>query len=124
MSLWHHRLHHAPLQCLMNVSFLDFTNKPDSSLRCNGCQFAKNKRSMYSVNINKRSNCPFDLIHSDVWFSPVTSIHGHQYFVTFIDDETRVTWVYLLKSKDEVLYTFKTYHKIIEVKFDKSIKAF
>ena len=31
--------------------------------------------------------------------------------MTFIDDATRVTWVYLLKSKDEVLHCFRTYQK-------------
>ena len=105
MSLWHRCLGHAPLQCLRNISFLNFANKPDSSLKCDACQFAKNKRSVYSVNVNKRSTCPFELIHSDVWYAPVTLIHGHRYFVTsFDDDVTRVTWLYLLKSKNEVLH--------------------
>ena len=121
VTLWHHHLGHAPLQCLRNIPFLSFANKRDSLLRCDACQFAKNKRSVYSVNINKRSNCPFNLIHYDVWYAPVTSICGHRYFVTFIDDATRVTWVYLLKSKDEVFHVFQTYHKMVEVKFDKRI---
>ena len=41
--------------------------------------------------------------------------------MTLIDDATRA---YLLKSKDEVLHIFQTYHKMIEVKFEKRIKAF
>ena len=53
-------------QYLKNIHFLDFSNKHDSSLRFDASQFAKNKRSMYSININKRSTYPFDLIHSNI----------------------------------------------------------
>ena len=124
VALWHRRLRHAPRQCLRNISFLIFQMNPGSILRCDACQLSKNKRLVYSININKRSTPSFDLIHSDVWYATIPSIYGHQYFVTLIDDVTRVTWVYLLKSKDEVFHTFQTYHKMIKVKFDKQIKAF
>ena len=46
---------------------------------------------MYSMNINRRSTSPFDVVHSDVWYAPVVSVYGHCHFVTFIDDATRVT---------------------------------
>ena len=59
-----------------------------SGLRCDACQFAKNKRTVYSVNFNKRNTSPCDLIHSDVWYAPVVSIFGHHYLITFIDDAT------------------------------------
>ena len=115
---------HAPVQCLRNFSFLNMKNKNDSILRCDTCQYAKNKRTVYSVNINKNNTGPFDLVHSDVWNAPVISIYGHRFFVIFIDDATWVTWVYLMKSKDEVFRIFTTYHKMVEVMFDKKIKAF
>jgi hypothetical protein len=43
-------------------------------------------------------------VHSDVWGSPsnVPILSGSRWFVTFIDDCTRVTWVSLIKSKGEV----------------------
>ena len=85
------------------------------------CQ--KNKRTVYSMNLNKRHTGPFDLIHSDVWFAHVVSIYGRRYFITLIDDAIWVTWVYLMKSKNEVLHIFKTYCKMVEVHFNKGIKA-
>ncbi|GKE47867.1 ribonuclease H-like domain-containing protein [Tanacetum coccineum] len=33
----------------------------------------------------------------------VTSFEGFRYFLTVVDDYTRVVWVYLIKSKDEIL---------------------
>lgn len=48
----------------------------------------------------------------------------HHYFVTFIDDATKCTWVYLMKPKDKFLREFKAYHKMIETKFDRKIKVF
>ena len=40
----------------------------------------------------------------------VSSLGGSQYYVTFIDDFTRYTTVYFLKTKDEVLEKFKEFH--------------
>ena len=34
------------------------------------------------------------------------SLGGANYFLTFIDDETRYVWVYVLKTKDEVFKYF------------------
>jgi len=40
------------------------------------------------------------IVHSDVWGpSKIATIGGAHWFVTFIDDCTRMTWVALLKSK-------------------------
>ena len=41
-----------------------------------------------------------ELVYSDVCGPiEVESLGGYKYFVTFIDDASRKTWVYLLKSK-------------------------
>ena len=44
-----------------------------------------------------------DMIHSDV-YGPmyVKSFGGASYYVSFIDDYSHKTWVYLMKIKDEV----------------------
>ena len=67
--------------------------------------------SVYPVSINKRSVFSFDLIYSNVWYAPLASIYGHWYFVTFVDHASRRTWVFLLKSKGEILNVLKTYYK-------------
>ncbi len=56
-----------------------------------------------------------ELIHSDVCGPmPSSSISGYVYYVSFIDDYSRKTWLYLLKSKDEVFSKFKEFKALIE----------
>jgi transposase InsO family protein len=52
---------------------------------------------------------PFILIHSNVWTCLVVSLSGMKYFVTFIDCYSRMTWLYLMKHKSEVLNCFKDF---------------
>jgi hypothetical protein len=49
----------------------------------------------------------FVLVHIDVWGpSQVLSLSGYWWFVFFIDDFSRTTWVYLLKDKNDVFSVF------------------
>jgi hypothetical protein len=68
---------------------------------CNVCPSAKQKRLPFSNN-NNLSSCPFDLVHVDIW-GPyhVSTIEGYKYFLTFVDDCSRTTWLYLMKLKYE-----------------------
>jgi hypothetical protein len=47
---------------------------------------------------------------------------GKRYFITFIYDSTRFCYVYLLKSKYEALYYFKTYKAEVENQLEREIK--
>jgi len=44
------------------------------------------------------------------------------YFVSFMDDYSRVTWLYLLKHHSEVFFTFKVFYSEIKNQFNSSIK--
>jgi hypothetical protein len=37
------------------------------------------------------------------------SVKGTSYYVTFIDDFSRKTWIYFMKTKDEVFSYFKEF---------------
>jgi hypothetical protein len=45
---------------------------------------------------------------------PSTSLSWYVYYVSFIDDYSRKTSVYLLKSKDEVLGKLKEFKALVE----------
>ena len=70
-----------------------------SSLDCESCQLGKHHRVPYPSRVNKRVDKPFDLVYSDVWgLCSIPSKLSFRYFVSFVDDYTRATWIYLLKS--------------------------
>jgi hypothetical protein len=95
-----------------------------SSLRCDSCQFAKHHRVHLSPRVNKRAASPFELIHSDVWGPcPITSKSGFKYFVTFVDDFSRVTWLYLMKNRSEVFTHFCALVAEIKTQFGVSVKT-
>jgi len=51
-----------------------------------------------------------DEVHTDIWGPASTStVKGRCYFVTFTDDATCYTIMYLLKTKDQVLKSYKSY---------------
>lgn len=70
-----------------------------------------------------RASACFEIIHSDVWgMSHVLSHAQYRYFVTFIDDYSRFTWVYFLRSKADVFSTFKTFVAYVKTQFSTCIK--
>ncbi|TYK24437.1 reverse transcriptase [Cucumis melo var. makuwa] len=65
---------------------------------------------------------PFILVHSDVWGpSKVTTSSEKRWFVTFIDNHTRLTWVYLITDKSEVLSIFQNFYHTIKTQFHTKI---
>jgi hypothetical protein len=53
---------------------------------------------------------------------PSTSLSGYVYYVSFINDYSRKTWVYFLKSKDEVHGKFKEFKSLVENLSERKIK--
>ncbi|RVW17806.1 Retrovirus-related Pol polyprotein from transposon RE1 [Vitis vinifera] len=87
--LIHSRLGHPSLskfqKMVPSFSFL-------SSLACESFQLGKHTRVSFPKRLNNRAKSPFELVHTDVWGPCRTaSTLGFQYFVTFIDDYSRLT---------------------------------
>jgi hypothetical protein len=57
-----------------------------------------------------RANEPFQLVHADVC-GPIkpSSFGKNRYFLLFINDFSRKTWVYFLKEKSQVVEVFKKF---------------
>ena len=74
--------------------------------------------------MNKSNTIPFSLIHSDVWGpTPWFDESGIKWFVTFIDDCTRMTWLYMMKHKNEMFKIFKDFHRIVQTQFSATIRV-
>ena len=53
-----------------------------------------------------------------------SSLSGYVYYVSFIDDFSRNTWIYLLNNKDEVFNKFREITSLIKNHAEKKIKTF
>src|SRR5436189_4124552 len=93
----------------------------NASSRCEICVQGKTTRKSFPSII--RTFEPLELIHSDVCDSNrVLTRGGRRYFVTFIDNHSKLCHTYLLKFKDEVLDWFKVYKAEAENQLEKKIK--
>ncbi|CAI7843228.1 unnamed protein product [Closterium sp. NIES-53] len=63
-----------------------------------------------------RASAPLELVHTDVCGPMQTPERekGSKYFITFLDDFSRLSWVTLVKTKDEVAKVFKRWIRYAE----------
>ena len=124
-SVWHQRFGHTSFKRLdLLHDVLGFSKaKNKGSLHCDICHRAKQKKLTYTLN-PKLCSHPFDLLHIDVWgpFSEPTQ-EGYRYFLTIVDDHTRVTWIYLLKLKSDVLTVFPDFITMVETQYSTRVKS-
>ncbi len=109
-TLWHHRLGHMSekgMQLLAKAKVIPAIE--DLPEMCGHCMIGKQRRASFSMRSSRRKR-PLDLVHTDVCSIGERSLGGASYFVTFIDDYSRKVWAFALKSKDQVLHVFKTWH--------------
>ncbi|XP_033146632.1 uncharacterized protein LOC103863505 isoform X2 [Brassica rapa] len=123
-SLWHQRLGHPSSAKLQHLS-ADIALDKSSLLEhasCPVCPLAKQRRLPFPHK-NNMSKEPFDLIHIDTWgpFS-VESVEGYKYFLTIVDDHTRVTWIYMMKYKSDVSVILPSFVKLVRTQYKVNIK--
>ena len=100
-----------------------FANSDISGFSCDIYELAKSHRASFQLILNK-SPLLFMVIHSDVWGpSKVPTLSGSHWFVTFIDDCTKMTWLCLMKTKDEVNLLFQKFHKMIETQYNAKVRV-
>ena len=103
---WHSRLGHpsfATVHQILGRHKLPVVGERDSETICDSCQRAKSHQLPYPVS-SSVSTKPLQLIFSDVWSPAPTSVGRHSYYVSFVDDYSKYTWINLLKN---VLMCFK-----------------
>ena len=85
------------------------------------CIQAKMVKKPFSM--NERNTEILELIHSDICeLNGQLTRGGNRYFITFIDDHSRFTYVYLMKTKDQAFDMFKCYKALVENQLGKKIK--
>jgi hypothetical protein len=119
---WHCRLGHPSFLNLQKLvpSLSDF-----SSFNCETCELSKHHRATFKLRNDEPCLHPFELVHSDVWGpARTTGLCGARYFVTFIDDHSRLTWVYVLKDRSQLFATFQSFYAEISNQLNAKLLAF
>ena len=126
-KIWlYHRRFGYPSFRTLKILFPSLFRKLDvKSFHCDVYKLAKHKHSTFLTNNDKKSSKPFHLTHSDIRGpSFVPNISKARWFVSFIDDCTRVSWIFLLKHKSYVSFVLQNFHNMIKNQFGVTIKRF
>jgi transposase InsO family protein len=126
--LWHLRLGHLNFGGLKLLAKTNMVRGLPSiehpNQLCEGCLFGKQSRKSFPKEASTRANKPLQLVHADVC-GPIkpSSLGKNNYFLLFIDDFSRKTWIYFLKQKSEVFGAFKKFKAFVEKQSGQEIKA-
>ena len=91
---------------------------------CEWCIIGKQHRESFPIGKSYRGRAPLEIVHSDLCgYMQTPSIGNNLYFITFIDDYSRKTWVYFLKHKSEAFEVFKQFKVMVENKSEHYIKT-
>ncbi|GJU44260.1 ribonuclease H-like domain-containing protein [Tanacetum coccineum] len=106
-STWHQRLGHPGDQVLRSLVSSRFIscNKEKSSHICHACQLGKHVKLPFHSSDSIVEH-RFDIIHSDLWTSPIISSSGFKYYVLFLDHFSHYLWIYPLRSKSDMFAKF------------------
>jgi hypothetical protein len=120
-TMWHCRLDHPgsdALSSLSRSSFIQCTGKKHDF--CHSCQLAKHTRLPFCSS-SHRAEHPFDLIHLDLWTSPVVSVSGSKYYLIILDDFTHYLWTFPLKLKSDTFTTLSNFFAYVSTQFGRTL---
>jgi hypothetical protein len=100
--------------CLTSLCDFDF---------CEHCVYGKQNQVRFHLGAMREEGI-LQLVHSDVFgLVSVPSLGKFVYYVSFIDDFSRNTWIYFLRKKYEVFDRFKEFKALVENQTEKIIKV-
>lgn len=128
--IWHRRLGHLSDKTLIKMTGGavngikgSFQNQPIGTT-CRICKEGKQTRLPFVNQGQSRTSNVLEMVHADVC-GPMetTSLGGARYFLIMLDDYSKMAFVYLLKTKDQVSAKIKEFHRLVENQTGKRIKA-
>jgi len=129
ITTWHQRLGHLGVEYIKQMATkgmvrnLEIDDKDEKMGTCVGCIHGKHQHVPFPPSRGERVKDILGIIHTDIC-SPMDNISlgGVKYFFTFIDDKSRKTFVYFLRTKDEVFDKFREFQSMVEKQTGKKIK--
>lgn len=124
LNEWHRKLGHISMSKLKQLVDLSegipvkLSDCKISMVDCSVCLKSKQKRLPFN-SVRAKAKRPLEIVHTDVCGPIDTPTHdGMHYYVSFLDDFTHFTQVYLMKSKSEVMNYLKEYVRETEAFFN------
>ena len=130
MKLWHHRFCHLGeknLKKLQSKGMVRGLPEPkfEGAIKgsCQPCLQGKAHREPFPTPPHQpRTYEVLELVHSDVCEMPVYTYGGAKYFLTFLDEKSKRSWIYLMSHKSEVTEHFRNFKNLVEKQSGKRIK--
>ena len=126
--LWHKRLGHINFDNLEKFSRIDAIRglpkiEKLSDTSCAACNKGKQTRTWYKEKEHD-SKKSLELIYMGL-MGPTHTLgyNGEKYILVIVDDYSRMTFLYLLKSKDQAFDHFISFKRQVERMIDRSIKC-
>ncbi|GKE35438.1 retrovirus-related pol polyprotein from transposon TNT 1-94 [Tanacetum coccineum] len=118
--LWHRRLSH------LNFDYINMLSKKDVLIGlpklkyikdelCSSCKVSKAKKSSFKTKVVPSSKERLNLLYMDLCGPmQVASIIGKKYILVIVEDYSRYTWTFFLRSKDEIPEVLKDFLTMIQ----------
>jgi len=109
-SLWHQRLGHPGHEVLSKLaqsSPIPCNNSASQTL-CHACQLGRHTRLPFHAS-SSRTTHNFQLIHCDLWTSPIPSVSGCKYYLVILDDFSHYLWTFPLRLKSDTFPTLSNF---------------
>ena len=123
-TIWHSRLGHPStsiVSLMLHKSNISYS-KDFVPVVCESCLEGKFCKLPFQPTGNKFV-IPFEVVDSDLWGpAPCKSIDGYRYYVTFIDECTRYTWIFPLINKSDLCATFIAFYAYVLNQFSATVK--
>jgi histone deacetylase 1/2 len=122
-ELWHRRLGHPGRDSMLHLHKKSFIpcNKAATHV-CHACQLGKHVRLPFSRSTSISVE-PFQLIHCDLWTSPVLSISGFKYYLVIVDDFSHFMWTFPLRHKSDTADTLIAFIAYARTQFSRPVVA-
>jgi hypothetical protein len=88
---------------------------------CHACQLGHHIHLPF-VSSNSCADNNFDLIHCDIWTSPVVSVSGYKYYLVILDDHSHFVWTFPLRL-NLTHFSLCQIFLLVSTQFDRTIKA-
>ncbi|GJV28126.1 retrovirus-related pol polyprotein from transposon TNT 1-94 [Tanacetum coccineum] len=113
--LWHRRLSHLNFGTINDLTKHDLVDGlPKFKYRkyhlYSACERGKSKKASHPPKVVPSNHSKLELLHMDLCgLMRVASINRKRYILVIVDDYSRFTWVYFLRTKDETPEIIKNF---------------